>query len=144
MRKRKLFTTARLVVLTAVLVLCLASMALGALAFSTERVTEVKVEVPVGVPVEQKVIVLEDIGISLILPDSWKDRYVVIPSQSGGCHVYVKMIYGWCVEPGQPAFVLFPETGMGVSNPRRVQCLQFIHDPYPLSTPFPRRDNIWN
>lgn len=104
--KRKMFTTARVAVLAAVLALCLASMALGALAFSTERVTEVEVEVPV--PVEQEVIVLEDIGLSLILPDSWKDRYVITPQKSGsGCHVYVKMIYDWCVDVGE----LHPELG---------------------------------
>ena len=68
---------------------------------------EVPVEIPVEVPVEREIIVLEDIGISLILPDSWKDRYVVIPSQSGGCHVYVKMIYDWCVDVGK----LHPELG---------------------------------
>lgn len=102
--RRKMFTTARVAALAAVLALCLASMALGALAFSTERVTEVEVEVPV----EQEVIVLEDIGISLILPDGWRDRYVITPQKSGsGCHVYVKMIYDWCVDVGE----IDPELG---------------------------------
>lgn len=105
--RRKFFTTARIAVFAAVFALCLASMALGALAFSTERITEVEVLVEIPVPVEQEVIAMEDIGISLILPDSWKDRYVVIPSQSGGCHVYVKMIYDWCVDIG----MLHPELG---------------------------------
>ena len=108
--KRKIFTTARIAAFAAVLALCLGSMALGALAFSTERVMEVEVpvEIPVEVPVEREIIVLEDIGISLILPDSWRDRYVVTPQKSGsGCHVYVKMIYDWCVDVGE----IHPELG---------------------------------
>ena len=106
--KRKVFTTARIATFAAVLALCLTSMALGALAFSTERVTEVKVEVPVEVPVEQEIVILEDIGISLILPDNWRDRYVVTPQKSGsGCDVYVKMIYDWCVDVGE----IHPELG---------------------------------
>ena len=99
--RRRIFTTARIAAFAAVLALCLGSMALGALAFSTERVTEVKVEVPVEVPVEREIIVLEEIGLSLILPDDWRDRYVVLPQKSGsGCHVYVKLIYDWYMEMG--------------------------------------------
>ena len=99
--RRRVFTAARIAAFAAVLALCLGSMALGALAFSTERVTEVKVEVPVEVPVEREIIVLEEIGLSLILPDDWRDRYVVLPQKSGsGCHVYVKLIYDWYMEMG--------------------------------------------
>ena len=97
--RRRAFTAARMAAFAAVLALCLGSMALGALAFSTERITEV--EVPVKVPVEREIIVLEEIGLSLILPDNWRDRYVVLPQKSGsGCHVYVKLIYDWYMEVG--------------------------------------------
>lgn len=104
--RRKISATARIAAFAAVLALCLGSMALGALAFSTERITEV--EVPVEVPVEREIIALEEIGISLILPDSWRGRYVVTPQKSGsGCHVYVKMIYDWCADVDE----IHPEPG---------------------------------
>ena len=35
-----------------------------------------QVEVTVEVPVEQETVVLEDFGITLILPDSWKGKYL--------------------------------------------------------------------
>ena len=44
--------------------------AVGALAFSRETVTEV--------PAEQEQVVLREIGVTLLLPDSWKGRYEVV------------------------------------------------------------------
>ena len=90
--KRKIFTLARAAAFVAVVALMAVSVTVGALAFSTETV----VEVPV--PVEQETIVLEDIGITLILPDSWKDKYVaVMGDDKYRCRVYVKSIYDWCM-----------------------------------------------
>lgn len=75
----------------AVIVLMAFSGTVGALAFSRETVVEVEkvVEVPVEkivevavekvveVPVGQETLTLEDIGITLILPDSWKGKYAL-------------------------------------------------------------------
>lgn len=63
----------RLLAVAVAAALMAASMAVGALAFSTETV----VEVPV--PVEQEALTLDELGLTLIFPDSWKDRYEVVP-----------------------------------------------------------------
>ena len=60
----------RLAGMAAVLVLMECSGAVGALAFSRETVTEV--------PAEQEQVVLREIGVTLLLPDSWKGRYEVV------------------------------------------------------------------
>ena len=86
--KRKIFTLARVAAVAAVIALCLASMTVGALAFSTERVVEV--------PKEQETIEIKDGGFSLILPDEWKGKYVA-ETRDGFCTVYVKSIYDWCM-----------------------------------------------
>ena len=93
--KRKLITPARAAVFAAVVALMAVSMTVGALAFSTETIVEV--EVPV--PVEQETIVIEDFGITLILPDSWKDKYVAVMSDDAWyrCRVYAKSTYDWCM-----------------------------------------------
>ena len=93
--KRKIFTLARAAAFAAVVALMAVSVTVGALAFSTETIVEV--EVPV--PVEQETIVIEDFGITLILPDSWKGKYVVVMSDDAWyrCRVYVKSIYDWCM-----------------------------------------------
>ena len=91
--KRKIITLARAAAFAAVVALMAVSVTVGALAFSTEKV----VEVPV--PVEQETIVMEDIGITLILPDSWKDKYVAV--EGGNCYaVYVKSVYDYCMARG--------------------------------------------
>lgn len=84
----------------AVLALMAASMAAGALLFSRETIVEVPKEVPVKVevPVEQETITMEEIGLTLILPDSWKGRYEVVkdifePYQSPMWEVCVKSVY---------------------------------------------------
>lgn len=79
----------------AVLALTAASMAVGALAFPREIIVEVPKEVPVKVevPVEQEAIVMEEIGLTLILPDSWKGRYVVEYHEDGTYTLYNKCVY---------------------------------------------------
>ena len=67
----------RLLAAAAVAALMAASMAVGALAFSTETV----VEVPV--PAEQETLALDGLGLTLVFPDSWKDRYEVVPGVFG-------------------------------------------------------------
>ena len=93
--KRKIFTLARVAAFAAVVALMAVSVTVGALAFSTETVVEV--EVPV--PVEQETIVIEDFGITLILPDNWKGKYVVVMSDDAWyrCRVYAKSTYDWCM-----------------------------------------------
>lgn len=59
-----------------------ASFTIGALAFSRE------------VPIEQETIELSGIGLTLILPDSWKDAYgVEMGENADGCSVYVKSVH---------------------------------------------------
>ncbi len=67
-RRKKLLK--RLAGMAAVLVLMACSGAVGALAFSRETVTEV--------PTQQEQVTLREIGVTLLLPDSWKGRYEVI------------------------------------------------------------------
>ena len=75
----------RIILAAAVLALMIACLAVGALAFSQERV----VEVPVAR--ERQEIVMEDIGLTVVLPDSWKDRYFV-KSTGSECVVYCKAV----------------------------------------------------
>ena len=72
----------RLLAVSVMLVLMAASFTVGALAFSRE------------VPAEQETIELPGIGLTLILPDSWKGRYGVEMNKDGSvCGVYVKMVH---------------------------------------------------
>ena len=80
----------RLLASAAVFVLMLSSFSVGALAFARETIVEV--------PVEQEKVVLEEIGLTLILPDSWKGRYEVIedtfvPYNSAMWEFCVKSVY---------------------------------------------------
>lgn len=68
--------------LAAAVALMAVSFALGALAFGDETA----VEVPV--PVQQETIELPELGLTLILPNSWKERYGVAKSGEGECVVY--------------------------------------------------------
>lgn len=56
-----------LIAIAATIALMVCSFSVGALAFAKEIVVEV--------PVEQETIEIEEIGLTLILPDSWKGRY---------------------------------------------------------------------
>jgi len=74
----------------AVFVLMISSFSVGAVAFAREIIVEV--------PVEQEHVVLDEIGLTLILPDSWKGRYEVIedtfvPFNSTMWEFCVKSIY---------------------------------------------------
>lgn len=66
-------TLPRLLAAAAIAALMAASMAVGALAFSSETV----VEVPV--PVEQEALTLDELGLTLIFPEDWTGRYEVVP-----------------------------------------------------------------
>ena len=65
MRQKKGFRS--LVAVAAVIALMVCSFCVGAVAFAQEVVVEV--------PAEQEVIEIEEIGLTLILPDSWKGKY---------------------------------------------------------------------
>ncbi|MCI8686992.1 MAG: hypothetical protein HFF57_01600 [Lawsonibacter sp.] len=81
-RHRKTGNLRRFLAAAAVAALMLASFTVGAMAFSQE------------VPVEQETIALPKIGLTLILPDSWKGRYGVEMNEDGSaCGVYVKMVH---------------------------------------------------
>lgn len=68
----------------AVAVLMLGSGTVGALAFSRETVVEV--------PAEQESVRLEQIGLTLLLPESWDGKYEVDFAEDGTCTLYVKSI----------------------------------------------------
>ena len=57
----------QLVAIAATIALMVCSFTVGALAFAKETIVEV--------PVEQETITIEEIGLTLILPDSWKGKY---------------------------------------------------------------------
>ena len=65
MRQKKGF--GRLIAVAAVIALMACSFCAGAVAFAKEVVVEV--------PAEQEIIEIEEIGLTLILPDSWKGKY---------------------------------------------------------------------
>ena len=76
----------QLLATVAVLVLMFSSFSVGAIAFARE------------VPVEQENVVLDEIGLTLILPDSWKGKYEVIedvfvPNNSTMWEFCVKSVY---------------------------------------------------
>lgn len=72
--------------IAAVIVLMVCSGVVGALAFSRETVTEV--------PVEQEQAALREIGVTLLLPDSWKGRYEVV---EGTFAPYGTTMWEFCV-----------------------------------------------
>lgn len=74
-RRRKKFLK-RLVSTAAVLVLMACSGAVGALAFSRETITEVPVQ-QVQAILREKV-EMQEIGVTVLLPDSWEGRYEVV------------------------------------------------------------------
>lgn len=76
----------QLAAMAATIALMACSFTVGAWAFAKETVVEV--------PVEQETISLEEIGLTLILPERWRDRYGVEISEDGtSCAVYVKAIH---------------------------------------------------
>lgn len=76
--------------IAAVIALMVCSGTVGALAFSRETIVEI--------PAEQETVTLEEIGLTLIFPESWKGRYEVIedtfePYNSPMWEVCVKSVY---------------------------------------------------
>lgn len=70
----------KLLSIAAVAALMVCSGTVGALAFSRETVVEV--------PAEREEVVLEEIGLTLRFPDSWKGRYAVRESPPGNWVIY--------------------------------------------------------
>ena len=68
--RRRKTALRRLAALAAVIALMAVSFTTGALAFSRETVVEV--------PAERETLVLEELGLTLILPDSWKGQYQLV------------------------------------------------------------------
>lgn len=65
----------RFMAVAAVMVLMVCSGAVGAVAFAREIVVEV--------PIQQETVTFDDIGVTLILPDSWKGHYEVLEGVFG-------------------------------------------------------------
>ncbi|MDE5802789.1 MAG: hypothetical protein K2I22_07750 [Lachnospiraceae bacterium] len=91
----------------AALVLMVSSFSAGAIAFAHEIIIEV--------PIEQEKVVLEEIGLTLILPDSWKGRYEVIkdtfvPYNSTMWEFCVKSIYDAQIPIGESDELLYRGT----------------------------------
>lgn len=79
-----------LVALAATVALMACSFTVGALAFAKETIVEV--------PAEQEVVELADIGVTMILPESWEGKYEVVedifvPYQSAMWEFCVKSVY---------------------------------------------------
>lgn len=109
-RRRRARRLRHMAAAAAVLALMLASFTTGALVFAKETVVEV--------PAKQETIELPELGMTLIVPDSWKGRYEVVqgvfePYDSPMWTVCVKSIYdaGETDEYGTPyqgmLFVVF-------------------------------------
>lgn len=97
----------RFLAAAAVLALMVCSGTVGAWAFSKETVVEV--------PVEQETITFEEIGLTLILPDSWKGRYEVIqdtfqPYNSPMWEICVKSVYDARIPTDESGEVLYRGT----------------------------------
>jgi hypothetical protein len=89
-RKGRYNMLRKLVSIAAVVALMVCSGAVGAVAFSKETVVEV--------PVEQETLAMDDLGLILIFPDDWKDRYEVVqgnfePNNSPMWTVCAKSVY---------------------------------------------------
>lgn len=105
--KKRGFKPTRLLAAVAVIALMIASMAVGALAFSSETIVET--------PVEPETIVMENLGLTLVLPDSWKGRYEVIedifePYHSPMWEICVKYVYDARVPADESGEVLYRGT----------------------------------
>ena len=79
-RQRRNRSIRRMVSIAAVLVLMVGSFTIGAIALAKESIVYVEVEK------EQEIIKVGDSGITLILPDSWKDKYAI---EQGGTYTRV-------------------------------------------------------
>lgn len=97
----------RLATAAAALVLMVSSFRAGAIAFAREIIIEV--------PIEQETVELEEIGLTLILPDSWKGKYEVIedtfvPYNSTMWEFCVKSVYDAQIPTDESGEVLYRGT----------------------------------
>lgn len=94
-KKHRVTNIRRLATLVAVAALMASCFAIGALAFSKETIVEIEV------PVQQELLDLTDIGITLILPDSWKGKYAMETNEYGDYLVYsIPIREAFCEEWG--------------------------------------------
>lgn len=84
----------------AIFALMISSFSVGAFAFAREIIVEV--------PTEQEVIALEEIGLTLILPDKWKDKYKVIEDTFTP---YNSIMWEFCVKSIYDAQIPTDESG---------------------------------
>jgi len=89
-------TLRRCIAAAATIVLMGCSFCIGAFAFAHETVIEVPVEMPVEVPVEPESITIEEIGLTLIFPDHWKDQYALEKNEFGEYLIYNPVIRNAC------------------------------------------------
>ena len=82
----------RCVAAAAAIVLMTCSFCAGAFAFARETV----IEIPVEVPVEPESITIEEIGLTLIFPDHWKDQYALEKTGFGEYLIYNPVIRKAC------------------------------------------------
>lgn len=93
----------RVLMLSAVVVLMVCSFTAGAVAFSTETVVEV--------PVEEESVTLDELSLTLILPDSWKDEYTLEKTRTGEYNLFINSIRekteaSWGVPGGMLFYIL--------------------------------------
>lgn len=72
----------RVASIAVVLLLMACSFSVGAIAFAKEVVVEVEV------PMEQETIEIDELGLTLILPDDWEGKYALECTDNGEYHVY--------------------------------------------------------
>jgi len=75
MKERRKRNIGRLLAIAAVLVLMVGSFSAGALVFAKETIVEI--------PVEQERVNLEEIGLTLLVPQEWRGKYEVIEGSFG-------------------------------------------------------------
>ena len=114
-RKERSYMFRKIAAFAAVVALMVCSGAVGAIAFHRETVIEV--------PANQETIELEAIGLTLILPDSWKGKYTVEMDADGeGCCVYARFPHesanGW----GSKGYLFW--VGQAYNEPLTPQQLQ--------------------
>ena len=91
-RQRRNRSIRRIVSIAAVIALMTCSFVIGALAINKDPET-IYVDVYVEVEKEQEIIKVGDSGISLILPDSWKDKYGYEYNDSQSSYDYIDVYH---------------------------------------------------
>lgn len=105
--QRRIIRFRRLATAAAALLLMVSSFSAGAIAFAREIIIEV--------PAEQETVELKEIGLTLILPDSWKGKYEVIqdtfePYNSPMWEFCVKSVYDAKIPTDESGEVLYRGT----------------------------------